>query len=111
MSVPPLLPDAEVVQSGPLVPTRTLNMTGSSNTTHSIYHEVDTVSTRDKFRCQYIDYHYDIAMATICAMYLIFGAVYSLFGKFFFGRFRVHCGRTRWGVELQAQHPYRSIQP
>jgi len=72
------LPGADVVQSGPLVPTRTLNNTTQNN--HSIYHEVDSIPTR--FRCQHFDYNYDIAMATICGMYLIFGVVYCLFGEY-----------------------------
>lgn len=32
-------------------------------------------------RCKTIDYHYDIIPATICAMYIVFGIVYTLFGR------------------------------
>lgn len=87
MSSSSSLPDTDIVQTGPLVPTRILNITSTNINNHNqtTYHEVETVPTRtgaggDKFRCQYIDYHYDVAMATICSMYLIFGIVYSLFG-------------------------------
>lgn len=31
-------------------------------------------------RCKYVDYNYDVVISIICAMYLIFGVVYSLFG-------------------------------
>lgn len=33
-------------------------------------------------RCKSWDYHYDMVTAVICSMYLVFGIVYSLFGKF-----------------------------
>lgn len=32
-------------------------------------------------RCNTIDYHYDPIPALICAMFLVFGVVYTLFGK------------------------------
>ena len=32
-------------------------------------------------RCKTLDYNYDLVTSIICAMYLVFGVVYSLFGK------------------------------
>lgn len=32
--------------------------------------------------CSMIDYNYDPIISVVCAMYIIFGIVYTLFGKF-----------------------------
>lgn len=32
--------------------------------------------------CTLIDYNYDPIISVICAMYIVFGIVYTLFGKF-----------------------------
>ncbi|KAK6617368.1 hypothetical protein RUM43_014377 [Polyplax serrata] len=80
------LPDADIIQTGPLVPTRILNISTtnvSNQHNHTTYHEVVTIPTRtgnEQFRCHHLDYQYDVVMATICSMYLLFGIIYSLFG-------------------------------
>ena len=92
---PSSLPDADVIQIGPLVPTKILNISiinvnnnnniNNNQNNQTTYHEVDTIPTRtggdEQFRCHHIDYQYDVVMATICSMYLIFGIIYSFFGE------------------------------
>lgn len=96
------LPDADIIQTGPLVPTRILNVSATNvnnQNNQTNYHEVETVPTRtgdDQFRCHRLDYQYDIVMATICSMYLLFGIIYSLFGEFAFSILHL------WRCSIQA---------
>jgi hypothetical protein len=64
------------LQTGPLLPTARPqpNVTGG-------WFPSGGVATTTVTRCRYPDYNYDIATAVICGMYLVFGVVYSLFGK------------------------------
>lgn len=64
------------LQTGPLLPTARPqpNVTGG-------WFPSGGVATTTVTRCRYPDYNYDVATAVICGMYLVFGVVYSLFGK------------------------------
>jgi hypothetical protein len=63
------------LQTGPLLPTTRPqpNVTGGWFPSGGV---ATTVT-----QCHYPDYNYDVATAVICGMYLVFGVVYSLFGK------------------------------
>lgn len=51
--------------------------------------------------CTSIDYNYDPIISVLCAMYIAFGIVYTLFGEFFvyflFNLSIFHCGMKRPG--------------
>lgn len=65
------------LQTGPLLPTAR----PQPNVTASWFPS-GGVATTTVTRCRYPDYNYDVATAVICGMYLVFGVVYSLFGKY-----------------------------
>lgn len=64
------------VQTGPLLPTARPQPNATGGWIPS-----GGVATTTVTRCRYPDYNYDVATAVICGMYLVFGVVYSLFGK------------------------------
>ena len=64
------------LQTGPLLPTARPQPNATGGWIPS-----GGVATTTVTRCRYPDYNYDVATAVICGMYLVFGVVYSLFGK------------------------------
>jgi len=64
------------LQTGPLLPTSRPQPNATGGWIPS-----GGVATTTVTRCRYPDYNYDVATAVICGMYLVFGVVYSLFGK------------------------------
>lgn len=64
------------LQTGPLLPTARPQPNATGGLIPS-----GGVATTTVTRCRYPDYNYDVATAVICGMYLMFGVVYSLFGK------------------------------